>query len=121
MFHSLFKSMVRPHLEYGQSIWSPSRKKDIEIIENVQRHVTKILPGMENVTYPEQLRKIDLQILVYRCQKGRYDSSPQATPLRIRWRGGHASSHEQQPDPAQLLQTEEGQMHQQEIPGHIQT
>ena len=36
MFLNLYKSMVRPHLEYGSQIWSPVYKNDKIIIENVQ-------------------------------------------------------------------------------------
>ncbi len=48
------------------------------------------------------------------------DRSLQANLWRKWWRSDHASPHKPQPDPVQLLQTEEGQMYQQEIPGHIQ-
>ena len=37
IFLSLYKTMVRPHMEYGSCIWSPYYKKDIEILESVQR------------------------------------------------------------------------------------
>ena len=39
MFLNLYKSMVYPHLEYGTQIWSPIYKKDMIIIEHVQRRV----------------------------------------------------------------------------------
>jgi len=50
-FRCLFKAIVGPHLEYAQSIWSPSRKKDLVTKENVQRRATKILPGMKELSY----------------------------------------------------------------------
>lgn len=62
--------MVRPHVEYAQSVWSPWRKKDIQAIENVQRRATKRLPGMKNLTYEERLKKMDLPTLVYRRARG---------------------------------------------------
>ena len=36
MFLNLYKSLVRPHLEYATSVWSPMYKKDSIKLENVQ-------------------------------------------------------------------------------------
>ena len=41
MFLNLFKSLVRPHLEYATSVWTPQFKKDMIAIENVQRRATR--------------------------------------------------------------------------------
>ena len=43
MFLNLFKSIVRPHIEYATPIWSLLYKKDKIIIENVQRRATKLV------------------------------------------------------------------------------
>jgi len=69
-FRWLFKAIVRPHLEYANTVWSPLRKKDITMIENVQRRATKMLPGLKDLSYPERLRKIGLPTLAYRRQRG---------------------------------------------------
>ena len=37
MFLKLYKTPVRPHLEYANVIWHPTKIKDIAAIENVQR------------------------------------------------------------------------------------
>jgi len=36
-FILLYKAMVRPHLEYANSVWCPYKKGDIENIENIQK------------------------------------------------------------------------------------
>ena len=56
-FRWIFKAMVRPHLEYAQSVWSPFRKKDIVSIENVQRRATKMLPGMKELSYLREIKE----------------------------------------------------------------
>ena len=49
MFLNLFKSMVRPRLEYGSPIWSPLYKKDKVIIENVQRRGTRMVKSLKDL------------------------------------------------------------------------
>ena len=44
---SLYKSLVRPHVEYCISAWNPHYKKDKELIEKVQRRFTKMINNME--------------------------------------------------------------------------
>ena len=67
--HSLltaFNVYVRPQLEYCSVVWSPHLKKDIELIEKVQRRFTKRLPGMKNLTYEQRLAKLKLDSLELR-------------------------------------------------------
>ena len=69
-FVSVYKAMVRPHLEYAVQLWSPYRKSYIEDIEKVQIRATKLIPGMRNVAYEERLRKLKLPTLKYRRLRG---------------------------------------------------
>ena len=66
IFKLLYKSMIRPHLEYGSVIWSPHLKKDIDAIERVQRRATKLVPEVRDLCYEERLRALDLPTLKFR-------------------------------------------------------
>jgi len=39
--------MVRPHLEYANSVWCPYKKGDIEDIEKVQKRATKLVISLK--------------------------------------------------------------------------
>ena len=66
MFLPLFKTLIRPHLEYATVVWSPFLKKDIFLIENVQRRATKIVKTISNLSYEERFRHLGLPTLKYR-------------------------------------------------------
>ena len=66
----LFRSLVRSHLEYANQVWCPYLRKDIEAVENVQRHATKLVPGLHDLTYSERLIALDMPTLVYRRLRG---------------------------------------------------
>ena len=69
MFKQLFKSLVRPHLEYAAPVWSPHEKELIKQLENVQRRATKRVPGVTG-EYPDRLRKLEMPTLAYRRVRG---------------------------------------------------
>ena len=67
---SLYKSLVRLHLEYSYQVLAPHLVKDIEAIENVQRRATRMMPGLKGLSYEELLRKLRLPSLSYRRARG---------------------------------------------------
>ena len=69
---TLFTSFVRPHLEYGQAVWSPSRLGLINKIEKVQMRALNLVPELRRFSddYPEQLRRAKLPTLSYRRLRG---------------------------------------------------
>ena len=66
----IFKSMVRPILEYGNVVWSNGLKKHMTKIENVQRKFTKHVKGIHNLSYENRLKKLKLPSLEYRQARG---------------------------------------------------
>ena len=66
MFTTLYKRIVRPHLEYGSNIWSVMYKKEAIQIENVQRRVTKLVKNIQHLSYSDRSRYLGLPSLQYR-------------------------------------------------------
>ena len=59
----LYKTIVRPHLEYCIQAWRPYRKKNIDMLERVQRRATNILQKLRNISYEMRLKECGLTTL----------------------------------------------------------
>ena len=66
----LYKTIVRPYLEYYIQAWRPYRKKDIDILERVQRRATKIIQKLRNIRYEMRLIECGLTTLDTRRLRG---------------------------------------------------
>ena len=66
MLVNLYKSLIRPHLEYGSNVWSVIWKKEAIAIENVQRRATKLVKPIAHLTYQQRLKVLGLPSLEYR-------------------------------------------------------
>src|SRR6218665_1825789 len=51
----LYKTVVRPQLEYCIQVWSPYMQQDMEKLEKVQRRATKMIQGYKYSSYEERL------------------------------------------------------------------
>ena len=70
MFLNLYPVLVRPHLEYCVQVWSPYKRKYINLLERVQRRATRLVPELRDLEYPERLRRLGLTTLEERRVRG---------------------------------------------------
>ena len=84
-FIMLYKPLVRSHLEYANSVWSPHHLQETESLEKVQKRATKLIIPLKHKSYEERLRILNLpslkfrrirgdMIKLYKILTGKYDS-----------------------------------------------
>jgi len=61
----LYKTLVRPHVEYCTVTGSPYYKKDKEQIEKIQHRFTRMMHGIKGMPYESRL-KADLRNWVWK-------------------------------------------------------
>ena len=66
----LYKSLVRPRLEYCIQAWSPYHNKDIEILERVQKRATKMVYVYGDLNYKDRLSLLESPSLEKRMVRG---------------------------------------------------
>ena len=71
-FTMLYRTYIRPHVyrEYSVQAWCPHLKKDLEMLEKVQRRATKLIPSIRHLSYPERLQATKLYSLEQRRVRG---------------------------------------------------
>ena len=65
-FTMLYKTYIRPQLEYCIQAWSPGLRRDIDMMEKVQRRATKMIPSLRSKPYHDRLEELKLYSLEHR-------------------------------------------------------
>jgi len=60
---SLYKTLVRPHVEYCSCAWNPHYSKDKDLLEKIQHRFTKMIMNMQDKRYEDRLRCLGLWTL----------------------------------------------------------
>ena len=62
-FTFLYKTYVRPHLEYYVQLWNPYLACDIDTIEKVQRRADKLVNTLAKLPYLSRLKELRIYLL----------------------------------------------------------
>ena len=59
----LYKSIIRPHMDYCSQAWRPHHVQDIELLERVQKRATRMIEECKGKTYQQRMDVCNLTTL----------------------------------------------------------
>ena len=75
----LWRTSCKAHLEHCVQIWGAQHKKDVELLERVQKRATRVLRGLEHQSYEDRLRELSL----FGLEKTRFQGHLISWPSKI--------------------------------------
>ena len=69
IFVKLYKTLVRPLVEYASPVWNQKKIKNVKLLEGIQRRATKLVAQVKDLPYPLSLQKLNLKTLEYRRKR----------------------------------------------------
>ena len=67
---SALSKITKTDLEYCIQAWGPQYRKDVELLDRVQKRTTKMIRGLEHFSYEERLGELGLFSLEKRRLQG---------------------------------------------------
>ena len=70
----VYKTLIRPHIEYCTQAWAPVARHGnwslILKLEGIQRNITRVIYGLEDLNYKHRLESLGLTTLLERRMRG---------------------------------------------------
>ena len=70
VWSSLFRTFVRPHVEYAMPAWLPHQANHLKTLESAQRWFTRQIPGIGHMDHLTRYRMCELQSVETRRDRG---------------------------------------------------
>lgn len=65
----MWVAIIRPLIDYGSQVWSPTEGTILDKIEKLQYDYTRLIPEIRNLTYEDRLKKLGISSLQRRFER----------------------------------------------------